>query len=359
MGLGCGGTGEPDQAAAPVQETLRLRHRGQHGRSRRGPHGYAPDRIVRGSRQRQRTAHGLPDRARGRFPQQVGLAATQSAEQPVEPVGDGGGKILDPDQRDGARGAGQGRNPHCSVGRQPGRGRHTVGRTQRGGQSCDRGFGLQAMQHQGAARFRGRQDLQGHLGDDPQGAVTAGEQLAQIESGHVLQHPSARMDHLAAPGHRAQAHDMVAHRPPGDPPRSRQIGRDDPADGLRCRRSRQHLRQVGRFADEILAVFRQRGLDLRQRRARTRRDDELLGGIERDAGVAAGGQSARRLHRTQHAGLGAVAADLQRLPRRGSFGDGGGKRRLGWVDGDLRHALRLPRRRRARKAGLRALSASA
>ena len=61
--------------------------------------------------------------------------------------------------------------------------------------------------------------------------MTAAEQFAEVQPGHVLEHTAAGADDLAGAVDGAHAHDVVAHRAPGDPAGSGQIGRDDPADG--------------------------------------------------------------------------------------------------------------------------------
>ncbi len=159
--------------------------------------------------------------------------------------------------------------------------------------------------------------------------MAAAEQFAQVEAGDVLQDAAAGVHRLAPSGDEAQAQHVVAHRPPGDAARARQIGGNDAADGLRPVRGAQQRAQVGGFADEVLALLGERCLDLRQRRAGAGGEDQFLGRVECDAGEVAGGKAARRLHGAQHAVLGAVAADQQRLARLGRIGDGGGDGGLG------------------------------
>ena len=67
-----------------------------------------------------------------------------------------------------------------------------------------------------------------------QRAVAAGQQLAEVEPGDVLQHAAAGVDHLARPVHRAHAQHVVAHGAPGDPARAGQVGRDHAAQRLRA-----------------------------------------------------------------------------------------------------------------------------
>ena len=62
--------------------------------------------------------------------------------------------------------------------------------------------------------------------------MAAGEQLAEVETGDVLQHAAAGVDDLAASGDRPDAHDVVAHRAPGDAARAGQVGGDDAAECL-------------------------------------------------------------------------------------------------------------------------------
>ena len=95
------------------------------------------------------------------------------------------------------------------------------------------GSGIETGQHQRAGRFRRGQHLQGDLGDHAERAVAAGEQLAQVEAGDVLQHAPAGTDDLGPSGHRADAQHVVAHRTPGDAARTGQVGGDDAAEGLR------------------------------------------------------------------------------------------------------------------------------
>ena len=91
--------------------------------------------------------------------------------------------------------------------------------------------------------------------------MAAGEQLAQIEPGDVLQHASAGADCFAVSGHRADAQHVVAHRTPGDAARTGQVGGDDAAEGLWFARAGDR-REVGRLGDQVLAVLGERGLDL-------------------------------------------------------------------------------------------------
>ena len=101
---------------------------------------------------------------------------------------------------------------------------------------------------------------------------------------------------------------VVAHRAPGDAARAGQVGGDHAAERLRVRCVPEQRGKIGRLGDQVLAMLGQRRLDLVQRRAGARGNDQFLRRIERDAGQAGGGQRSRCLHRPQHAGLGAGAA---------------------------------------------------
>ena len=91
--------------------------------------------------------------------------------------------------------------------------------------------------------------------------MAAGEQLAQVEPGDVLQHAAAGVDRFAVPGHRADAEHVVAHRTPGDAARAGEIGGDHAAESLLFARAGRR-REVGRFGDQVLAVLGERGFDL-------------------------------------------------------------------------------------------------
>ena len=149
--------------------------------------------------------------------------------------------------------------------------------------------------------------------------MAAGQQLAEIEPGDVLQHPPAGADDLARAVHRAHAHDVVAHGAPGDAARAGQIGRHHAAEGLRSPVAAEQGGEVRRLGDEMLAVFGASAASISVIGVPARaRDDQLLRRVERDARRGrAVERRPRRLHRPQHAEFGAVALDQQWLASRG------------------------------------------
>ena len=86
-----------------------------------------------------------------------------------------------------------------------------------------------AQQQRGLVLGR-RQHLEGHLGHGGERAEAAGEQLAQIVAGDVLDHAPARLDQIAAPGHRLHAEEVVARGAGLDPARTGEIAGEHAAD---------------------------------------------------------------------------------------------------------------------------------
>ena len=95
--------------------------------------------------------------------------------------------------------------------------------------------------------------FQRHFGDDAERAVTAGQQLAQVEPRDVLQHPAAGMEDLSRAIHGADTHHVVAHGAPRNAARARQVGGHDAADGLAG--AAQQAGEIRRLGDEMLALF--------------------------------------------------------------------------------------------------------
>lgn len=98
--------------------------------------------------------------------------------------------------------------------------------------------------------------------------MAAGEQLAEIEPGDVLQHAAAGVDHLAASVDRPHSQDMIAHRTPGDAAWTGDIGSDRAAERL--------PRAIVWFGDDVLTVLRERCLDLGERRAGSGGNDQFV-----------------------------------------------------------------------------------
>ena len=242
------GAGDPDQAAAPVEiapRTDRVRQRPQHGGPGRRTHRNPPDRVGRLGRQRRQVAHRPPHRARRRIVEDLASSVAEVVAQPGGAIGHRCGEILDAHQaterpKPASAGTRRGR-----LRRQPRGGRDAVRRAKRRRQRRHARRRVQAGQHDRADRFRRRQHLQRDLGDDAQRAVAAGQQLAQVETGDVLQHAPAGVDHLAVPGDRADAQHVIAHRAPGDAPRAGQVGRDHAAQRLRLARAESAARSGG------------------------------------------------------------------------------------------------------------------
>ena len=260
-----GAPADPDQAAAPVEEPapagLPRSPRTRPGRPTGGPRRARPRRRARCAAARRR---GSPARPRG-WP-----ASSRRRRRPARPRAGRGGS-----RRSGAKSsirttatapcpASSGTRSAASAGRKAAPDT-PYGEPSAADSSGHARPGVQHRQHEAAGQLRRRQHLQRDLGQHGERAVAAGQQLAQVEPGHVLQHPAAGADHLARAVDRAHAHDVVPHRAPGDPARPRQVGRHHAADRLRALRRPSSAGQVGRLGDQMLPALGQLGLELRQR----------------------------------------------------------------------------------------------
>src|SRR6185437_1798750 len=88
-----------------------------------------------------------------------------------------------------------------------------------------------------AARLLGaRHDLDRELGQRDQCSIGAGDELAEVVAGDVLDDAPARLERLAAPADTAKAQEMIARRALLDAPRPREIAGDGAAERRRRRR---------------------------------------------------------------------------------------------------------------------------
>ena len=99
-----------------------------------------------------------------------------------------------------------------------------------------RGRVVEAGDHHRRLGLGPGQRLDRDLGHRRERPERAGEQLAEVVAGDVLDHPAARLEGLAAAGHRRHAEEMVARGAGLDPPRSRQVRREHAADRAGARR---------------------------------------------------------------------------------------------------------------------------
>ena len=114
-------------------------------------------------------------------------------------------------------------------------------------------------------RLRHRLHAKRHLGDHRQRAVRSDQQLAQVQTGHILHHPATGLDHDPGPVDKAQAQDMIAARPDLNPARPRCPRRHD-APQRRGAVPVQQAPQIGHLERQALPFTRQHGLDLGQGR---------------------------------------------------------------------------------------------
>ena len=166
--------------------------------------------------------------------------------------------------------------------------------------------------------LRARQRLDGHLGHGGERAPGAGEELAQVIAGDVLDHASAGFERLAAPGNGGHAEEMVARGAGFDAPRARQIGRDRAADGAGAGAGRRAEDDavIHGLEGEFLLARRQQRFDLDKRRCGPRREHQLLGLVKRDAGEPRKIERCVPLRRPADRALAAAADDFERLARR-------------------------------------------
>ena len=75
-----------------------------------------------------------------------------------------------------------------------------------------------------------RADLEGHLGDDPEGAHRAGQELGEVVARDVLDDPAAALDLDPLRRDEADADDLVARAAEAEPPRAAGVGGEDAAE---------------------------------------------------------------------------------------------------------------------------------
>ena len=181
---------------------------------RRGRHRQPPQRALRMSAARRRgsraraSAVSLPSEAR-----ELDARARPAGSAAGLAVGDRRAEALEPDRRHAARMAAQRLDLRAAGGQ-----RRQVGGTRDLARACRwpraAAPAASASSAPVASRVRrvlgARHDLEGDLGQHRQRAVGAGEQLAQIVAGDVLDHPAAGLDLLAVAGDAVQAEQMVA-----------------------------------------------------------------------------------------------------------------------------------------------------
>ena len=192
-------------------------------------------------------------------------------------------------------------------------GRHRVGGARR----------IEAEHQHGRLGLGPRQRLDRDVRHCRKRAPRSGHELAQVVAGDVLDHAAARLEFLAAPGHRSEAEEMIARRARPDAARARQIGGEHAADRRLARRPPEQRAVVHRLEGELLRLRVEQVLDLGERRAGARREHQLLGLVKRDAGER--GQIERRidLRGPAERALGAVADDLEGFLLRQRPLDGG------------------------------------
>ena len=158
-----------------------------------------------------------------------------------------------------------------------------------------------------------RQALERNLGDHAERAHRTGHQACDVEARDVLHHPTAEREVVAAPVDDADPQHEVARRPGIRATRTRQARGDRAAE-------RRAGAETRRLEGEHLPCRRHRRIDLVERRARPRGDDELRRLVLDDAGVGPRVErlAARRLAEER---LGAPAANRERSARRGGRAD--------------------------------------
>ena len=231
---------------------------------------------------------------------------------------------LDPDRRDRRAGIARiaDRRPHRDPGRQMGRARNLVGRVQRHRHGRRRRAVVQAGDQHRARLLARRQHLHRDLAQYGQRAERSGHQLAQVVAGDVLHHPAAGFEGLAPAADADEAEEMVARRAGLDAPRPGQVGHQDAAERLLPGRTAEQRAEVRRLESELLAVFRQRRLDLGERRRRSGLQDQFLGLVEADAGDRRQVEHMVGPERFAPPPLGAAGDDLQRRHLRHRPADG-------------------------------------
>ena len=167
-------------------------------------------------------------------------------------------------------------------------------------------------QHRPQLLRRG-QDLDRDLGHRRERSPGAREQLAEVVAGDVLDHPPARLEHLAAAADRAHAEKMVARGACLEAARTREIGRHAAAErrpvGLRA----EQRSEIRRLEGENLAVLRQPGCDLGKRGAGPRGEHQLLRLVKRDPREAREVEPGRRVARAAEPPLRPAGDEFERM----------------------------------------------
>jgi FAD/FMN-containing dehydrogenase len=174
------------------------------------------------------------------------------------------------------------------------------------------GLARRAGEQQRAALGRCGQHLEGHLGHQRERAEAAGEQLAEVVAGDVLDHAAAGLDQVAAAGHRLHAEQVVARGAGLDAARAGEVAGERTADRAAAGRAAEQRAVVGGLEVEPLVVRGEARLDLGERCAAGGRHHQLLGLVQPDAGEALEGDRMRSGDRAAEGALGARAQDLER-----------------------------------------------
>ncbi len=165
------------------------------------------------------------------------------------------------------------------------------------------GLARRLLLHQGPLRRGERHHLQAHLQQQAQGAVSPRHEAGKVVARHVLHHLAAETQHLPAAGEDADPQHQVPRRPGVGAGRSREAAGNGAAEGGA-------QSQAGRLEGQHLPLFRQCGLDGLQGGPATGRDDQFLGLVVDDPGVAGHVQGFAGRGTAQKS-LGPAAADLQ------------------------------------------------
>ncbi len=182
------------------------------------------------------------------------------------------------------------------------------------------GFVLRHGEAQGGIRRGHGHDFERHVENDPERAERAAQQPRHIEPGDVFHHLAAEAQHLALAAEQRGAEHIVAHPAGADARRAAQGAGHHAA-----QRGAAGAGEVRRLEGQELVMLGQRRLNLGQRRARPRGDDQLgrlemgdarqLRGVERVFGgihpaVLRGGPPRR---------LAAAAVNANAFAARGGF----------------------------------------
>ena len=124
-------------------------------------------------------------------------------------------------------------------------------------EDADPGFGRIGGDRERAAALGRGEDFQGDLGEDPERAVAAGEQLAEVQARDVLQHAPPGAKDFASAVDRSDAQDVVAGGAPSNAAGAREVRSDDASEGLGFFGAEEGG-DVGRLGDQVLAAFGER-----------------------------------------------------------------------------------------------------